>query len=480
MNKVNENSKELVKNSLIILLGKGSTQFIVFLLLPLYTAVLTTEQYGVMDLITTYVTLLSPLISLQLENAIFRYLIDNRNNEDNKRVYVMSSALTLGILLIMGLLFITVFTFYFKINYGFYLALLVLITMISNYLLSIARGLGKNIDYAKGSIIAGLTSVFLNLIFLLKFNMGVSGVFVSQIISNFACSCYCFFKLDVVKYIKLKNYDKKKVMELLKYSLPLVPNSVNWWIINASDKTIVSYFLGVSANGIYSVANKFSAAFIAVYNIFNLSWSESASVHINDNPEDRDAFFSSTFNNMYKLFYFLSLLLISVLPFIFEILIGESYTEAYKYIPFLLFGSILNVIVGLLSGIYIAKKLTKEVATTSLFAAIINVITDFFLIRKIGVWAAILSTIIAFGSMTIYRIMDIRKYVKLKVDYKFLIFSFILFFGVTFIYLKNNFILNIINVFSCFIFLIVFNKNMIKNLLNFVSEKLKCNQKVKN
>lgn len=472
MNKVKENSKELIKNSLIILLGKGSTQLIVFLLLPLYTAVLTTEQYGVMDLITTYVTLLSPLISLQLENAIFRFLIDNRKNENNKKTYIMSSALTLGVLLIIGLLIITTITLCFKIKYGFYLAFLVLITMVSNYLLSIARGLGRNIDYAKGSIIAGLTSVILNLILLLKFKLGVSGVFISQIISNFACSCYCFFKLDIIKYLKLKHCDKNKAIELLKYSLPLVPNSVNWWIINASDKTIVSYFLGVASNGIYSVSNKFSAAFIAVYNIFNLSWSESASIHINDNSKDRDEFFSSTFNNMYKLFYFLSLLLISILPFLFKILVDESYIEAYKYIPFLLFGSILNVIVGLLSGIYIAKKLTKEVAATSLFAAIINVVTDFFLIRRIGIWSAVFSTIIAFGSMTIYRIIDIKKYVELKIDYKFLILSFILFFAVTFVYLKNNLILNILNFCVCLIFLFVFNKNMIKNLFAIVLKKI--------
>ena len=154
-------------------------------------------------------------------------------------------------------------------------------------------------------------------------------------------------------------------------------------------------------------------------------------------------------------------------------MIDESYIEAYRYIPFLLFGSILNVIVGLLSGIYISKKLTKEVATTSLFAAIINVITDFFLIRKIGIWAAILSTIIAFGSMTIYRIIDIKKYVNLKIDYKFLIFSFILFFVVTFIYLKNNFTLNIINVSMCLVFFVVFNKNMIKNLLSVLFKKIK-------
>lgn len=471
MSNVRKNSKELIKNSLIILLGKGSTQFIVFLLLPLYTSILSTTEYGTMDLITTYVTLLAPLISLQLENAIFRYLIDNRNDEKHKREYISSGINCLFLLVIVGFIFINTVSYIFEINYGIYLSLLVMATMFSNYFLSITRGLGKNIEYAKGSIITGITSVSLNVMLLLFFHMGIIGVFISQIISNIICSLYCIIKIRLLNYVKFKYCKKNLTFIQLKYSLPLVPNSVNWWIINASDKTLVSMFLGTSFNGIYSVSNKFSAAFIAVYNIFNLSWAESASLHIND--EDRDEFFSKTFNSMYKLFFCLALLLISFLPFVFKMLVDDVYVESYNYIPFLVFGSILNVIVGLLSGIYIAKKLTSEVALTSLFAAIINIITNFLFIKKIKIWAAVFSTIIGFGTMTCYRFIDIRKYIDLRIDYKFLVFSIILYCLVTYMYMKNVLILNIFNLILCIIITLIVNKNVVILLKETILNKTK-------
>ena len=471
MSNVKKNSKELIKNSLIILLGKGSTQFIVFLMLPLYTYVLSTSEYGTMDLITTYVTLLAPLISLQLENAIFRYLIDNRNDEQNIKYYISSGMFCLLILMVIGFCGINVVSYFCNIQYGSYLSVLVIITMFSNYFLSIIRGLGKNIEYAKGSIITGIISVICNLVLLLIFKFGIVGVFISQIVSNIVCCIYCLWKMDLLSIIKIKYFSKSIMITQLRYSLPLVPNSINWWIINASDKTLVSLFLGTSFNGIYSVSNKFSAAYIAVYNIFNLSWAESASLHIDD--DDKDEFFSTTFNNMYKIFYCLAIMLVTFLPFVFNILVDSKYIESYKYIPFLIFGSILNVIVGLLSGIYIAKKLTKEVAITSLFAAIINVITNFLIIKKVYIWAAVISTIIAFGTMTIYRFIDVRKYLKLKVDYKFLLISIVLYIVVTFVYLKNIFLLNILNLLLCTGISIMFNWNAIVLLKETFLKKIK-------
>ncbi len=470
MSNVKKNSKDLIKNSLIILLGKGSTQFIVFLLLPLYTSVLSTAEYGTMDLITTYVTLLAPLISLQLENAVFRFLIDSRKNNKNKKSFISSGFICMLILLIIGFILISIATLAFKIKFGTYLALLVSITMISNYFLSVARGLGNNLEYAKSSIVAGFSSVVLNIIFLLIFKIGIIGAFISQIMSNVLCSIYCFLKLRLYNYISFGDCNKENIISQLKYSLPLVPNSVNWWIINASDKTLVSIFCGTAFNGIYSVSNKFSAAYIAVYNIFNLSWSESASLHIND--KDRDEFFSSTFNNMYKMFYSLSLLLIAFLPIMFCILVDSKYLESYQYIPFLLFGSVLNVIVGLLSGIYIAKKLTKEVAITSLIAAIINVITNFLFIKKIQIWAAVISTIIAFGVMSVYRFIDVKKYVELRVDYKFLLLSIVIYVFVTYLYLINCIITNIANVIICLALFFILNKKTIAFLGESVKNKL--------
>ena len=77
---MNVKNKELIKNSVILIVGKFCTQFITFLLLPLYTFKLSTSEYGIVDLITTYVALLVPVITFQLEMAIFRFLIDFRND----------------------------------------------------------------------------------------------------------------------------------------------------------------------------------------------------------------------------------------------------------------------------------------------------------------------------------------------------------------------------------------------------------------
>ena len=71
--------KGLIKNTLIITIGKICTQLITFFLLPLYTSILSTEEYGIVDLLNTLVSLLLPIITFQVEQAVFRKLIDNRN-----------------------------------------------------------------------------------------------------------------------------------------------------------------------------------------------------------------------------------------------------------------------------------------------------------------------------------------------------------------------------------------------------------------
>ena len=75
--------KELVKNTGILFIGKISTQFVSFLLLPLYTAKLSTEEYGTLDLYTMIASILILILSLQLEQAIFRFLLTNEEDEKN-------------------------------------------------------------------------------------------------------------------------------------------------------------------------------------------------------------------------------------------------------------------------------------------------------------------------------------------------------------------------------------------------------------
>ena len=78
--------RALFKNTVIITIGKICTQLITFFLLPLYTSILTTEEYGTVDLLNTLASLLLPIVTFQVEQAVFRRLIDNRDKERYKKI----------------------------------------------------------------------------------------------------------------------------------------------------------------------------------------------------------------------------------------------------------------------------------------------------------------------------------------------------------------------------------------------------------
>ena len=462
-------NKELVKNTIIIFLGKACTQLISFFLLPLYTAYLTTADYGTVDLIITYVSLLVPVITVQLEMAAFRFLVDNR---DNKKV--TSKIITNILYCIISFATIFIIGYIILINlidipYKWYILLNILVTILTNLMLQISRGLGDNKEYSIGSCIAGIVTVISNVILIVFLKIGAKGMLLSSIIANCMCAIYLFSKMKVYTYIDNKLIDKEFVKKSIKYSLPLVPNGISWWIINVSDRTIISWILGVASNGIYAVSNKFSGIMTSILNIFSLSWTESASLHIED--EDRDNFFSDTINTVLKISLSFALGVIAVMPFVFSFLVNENYNEAYLYIPILMVSCVFNTVVILYSAIYIAKKMTKQVASTSMMSSVINIIINVALIKFIGLYAAAISTALSYLIMAIYRHYDLKKYVNIKYEKGLILKNIIVFSLVMIAYYINNIALNIISLLSVILYAIVINRNNITNIIRIIKEK---------
>lgn len=458
-----EKNKELIKNTIIILLGKFCTQFLSFFLLPLYTSILSANEYGIYDLIVTYVALFVPVISLQMEMAIFRELIDVRSNCDKTSKIISSGIYSVVLQFIICLIGYYLISIFINIPYKNYIILNILTVMVSSVFMQIARGLGKNVEYSISSVIAGVSTILLNILFLVVLKFNVDGMIISAILSNIFAAIYIFISCKLYKKIKYSSVSKQTIHKLLKYSLPLVPNGLIWWIINVSDRTIISIFLGTGANGIYAVSNKFSSILMQIFNIFNLSWTESASLHIND--EDKNEFFSGVFNKTLKYSLVVCLLIIVALPFLFNILISQSYSEAYIYIPILLVGMIFNIIVSFLGSIYVAKKLTKEVAKTSFGAGVLNILINVFLVKYIGIFAAAISTVLAFLIMSIFRIVDVQKYVKLKINFKEFSIVLLLFLISLLLYYFNNKLISVIYLVLVIVYVFIDNKNYINLIL---------------
>ena len=463
--------KDLAKNTAIVSIGKICTQLITFFLLPVYTAVLSNEEYGVVDLLNTLTSLLLPIVTLQIEQGIFRYLIDCRENNE-KQIKLITTIIRFMIIQSIAciVIFLCVSPFIHN-EYKYFLIANLLMGIFSSLLLQICRGLGDNATYAIGSFITGAFTVVLNVIFIVAFRWGAYGMLGAIAISNFICSVYIFLKRKIYKYIKPKQFDKKILKEIIKYSVPLIPNMISWWIVSASDRTIISAVIGIAQNGIYSAANKFSGVFTTLYSVFNLTWTESASININS--EDRDEFFSKILDFVIRFFGCLCLGTIAVMPFAFNILINEKFAEAYYQIPILILGSVFNILVSFVGSIYVAKKLTKEIAKTSIISAVINIFVNIALIKSIGLYAASISTVIAYALMFIYRWIDVKKYVKFNVN-KILMFALTIMYGITiFTYYLKNTMISVVVLVIVVVFAIITNLNSVSYLKQIVKDKIK-------
>lgn len=460
----------LIKNTAIVTVGKICTQMISFFLLPLYTALLTTEEYGVVDLLNTLINLLVPILLIQVDQGVFRLIIDVRNNKEKENEYISAAwFFMLAQIILYILVFICLYPFIHN-DYKIFLGTNLVFYMINTLLLQVSRGLGDNMTYAVGSFITGSLTVILNVIFILGFNLGAYGMLSAGMLANICCAIYIFMKLKLFKRIKWHYYQKDKLKEMITYSLPLVPNVISWWIVESSDRILISLFLGLNYNGIYSAANKFSAVIVMVYGVFNLTWTESAALNIES--EDRDEFFSSIFKVILQIFGCICLGVIAFMPFVFPLMINSKFADAYYQIPVLMLGTFFNILIQFLGGIYVAKKLAKEIAKTSFLAAIINILVNVVLIRFIGLFAASVSTLTAYFVLFIYRYLDSRKFVHLKVDKRYVLSLTIVFAIIIFGYYINSTIVHIIIALIALIYAVVVNIGNMNYILNIVKQKL--------
>ena len=461
--------KELIKNTGIITIGRVCTQMISFFLLPLYTAVFSTTEFGIVDLFNTIVALLVPILTIQIEQALFRFLIDARESEEDKSKLISSAfiLITIGIA-VYTLIFMCIAPLISN-EYKYYLLINVLATILSTLMLQVARGLGRNTQYSIGSFIVAGFTVILNVLFIVVLKLGVSGMFLAIFIANMLATIYLLISNKTYKHISFKMFSGKLLKAMIKYAAALIPNAISWWVINVSDRTIISSMISVAANGIYAAANKFSGMYINAYNIFNVAWTESASVHINDH--DKDEYFSKTINTAFKVFGCFALIIIGVTPFVFPLLINTKFVEAYNQIPLLMLSSLFNVGVGLISAIYVAMKRTKDISKTSFFAAIINIVVNVTLIKHIGLYAAAISTMVAYLAMFIYRAIDCRKYVKLKWDTQMLIAMFIAFVVTFTMYYININWLNVVMLGGVIVFSVLYNRNSFQSIRKILARK---------
>ncbi len=460
--------KELVKNTLIISIGKFSTKVVSFLLLPLYTAILLPAEKGQVDLLNRISLFLIPIITLQMDEALFRFLIDIKDNNDKKNIF---SQLVIFSLISSVTWSLLIFIFGNILNYQytnwliFYCLASFIFTIVNGFL----RGEGNFKMYSLLSFVNSFINISLNVLFLAVLRTGLTGMFLSYIIGCVSTGIFGFIYLKAYKLVSLK-LDKVKMKEMIKFSLPLVPSSISWSIITLTDSLMITTHLGSSMNGIYSTSSTFPTIMNTCFGFFNVSWRESASRAVH--TETKDEFYKSVYLTIRRFLMGISILIIGFLPFIFPILVNKNYNDSYTYIPLMVLSVYASSLASFSSGIFAAYKDTKILAPTTFVAAIINLTFNFIFINRLGLFAPILGTMTSYIVINLYRNYKLRKYIILPKD-KYFIPSLCILALISLTYYSENIILYIVGLVIAVSFSYYINKNLVNQVIKKVLRKFK-------
>ena len=386
-------SISLLKNVGLLTLSNFGSKILVFLLVPLYTSVLTTEQYGVYDLLYSFVQLMFPLLTFNIVDAVTRFALDRETNKSE--VVQLGGMLLLfsGVLLTIGLYASSSVGRIMPID-GYRIDVLLLYFSFGGYQLlsQFSRGVDRVSDLAAAGVINTASMLVLNIMFLVKFKWGLHGFFIANCISMAVPTAFLAIRLRAYIF-KVSRFNYRLFCSMLKYATPLLFTTIGWWIINLSNRFVVAGMCGLSESGLYSAASKIPAILNMFQVVFVQAWLISAVKEFDRN--DSDGFFALTYQRVNTLMVLICSALIGATPLLAKILFANEFFEAWRYVPFSLVFIVLNTMSGVWGGIFSSVKDSKNIAITSTVSSIANVVFSVFLVGLMGTQGAALASVCA-------------------------------------------------------------------------------------
>lgn len=417
-----EKYKNLFFNTALLAIGSFSSKFILFFMVPLYTSVLSTEEYGITELMITSVNLIIPFITLSINDAILRFSLDK--DIDSKEVLKNTFFILIFSSLIV-ILFKPLIELYKPIEeWSMYFIIILVLQMFRSSISLYLKSSDKVKVYSIDNVLYTICLATFNMIMLLIFDMGIYGYFISMIISMIISIIYQIIYGNLIYEVKVSKVNISLLKNMIIYSTPLICNAVSWWIINSSDRFMLEYFTTTSQVGIYSVAAKIPSLVTSVLSVFIQAWLISS---IKEYEESKDPEFYKNVFSFYSIFMICmtSLFMIVIKPFI-HIYVSYEFRIAWRYAPILLLAAIFTSYYGFFTSIYKAEKKNMKEVKITFMSALINIILNLITIPKYGIMGATISTMTTNLLVAVYCIVDSRKFFMFSIDFTKLIINLII------------------------------------------------------
>ena len=403
--------KELATNTALFSLANFGSKILVFLMVPLYTTVLSTSEYGIANIVQTTGMMLFPILTISIADAVLRF--SYIKELDTRKVFSVGMWITiLSVLIVIPItLFFSYLDFFREIGiYIIFIPLYFLGEAVAKFLNYFARGIGK----VKVSATYGLLNTFLlvgfNLLFLLYFKLGVTGYLLSFVLSYLFSSLYVALRCKVWRYAVL-HVESGMYKEMAAYSTPLVPNQLSWWLLSSFNNFYILYALGTAQVGLYTASMRIPTILTVLCHIFSQAWL--LSVLRDYGSKENTNFIRSVYRRFFSVLVVMTgVFILSAYPLA-KLLLKGDFSSSWYIIPFLFISVFHGALSGFYGSIFSAEKKNKILFVSTLFGASISVILVILFIKDWGLSSVSLAAMIGYFVVCVMRSEMVKKYIDI-------------------------------------------------------------------
>lgn len=413
---MNGKYKRLGRNTILVFIGGIGSKLITFLMLPYYTSHLSAAEYGTSDMVTTYSTIFISIIFCCIAEAIFIFpkgkpVFEQAKYFSSGLIFALTSLLV-WICLSIGISSLNTSSVF--VEYIWWILWMASSMFIQGYIQQFTLSCDKIIVYSTTSIIQVFATAILALVFIpLK---GLEGYLISLILANLIGALYSFTLSKSFCYFRIANFDKAYLFQLLKYGIPLIPNTIVWWLVNGVNRPIMESELGLEAVGIYGVASRIPSIIVILFTFFTNAWNISLLEEFG--KPDFNVFFNKIVRVVFSILVLGTVMLILGSKLIVSILASHVFYEAWKYVPILCIAAIFQCLSSVVGGVFAAEKKSKYYFYSSVWGAIISLIATYGLVGILGIHGVTCALLCSFLSILIIRLIYAWKHISLF-DYKY-------------------------------------------------------------
>ena len=406
--------KTLLKDTLIFGLGNLGTKLILFLMVPLYTNFMSDAEYGIADLVFTIAQLMAPFLSVVISDAVIRFGLSETERKEN---IIFVGAIVWGLAAILGLILTPVVGIYKAMaEWKWYLYVYVISSIADSIGYCYLKAKGKNRTYALLSVLQTGLMASLNVYFLVFRSMGIRGYLLAYILSEITVDVCLFFTAGIPGDLRKAHFDRDLFRRMVLFSAPLILNNVSWWVIQSSDKVMVEAMISAAALGIYTAAAKIPALINVMVTIFQQAWGISA-VKEYESSNDRD-YYSTVLRYLFLFISAACIFFVAIMKIFMSHYVGKDFIEAWHYVPLLLVSAVFAGIAGYFGSMYSALKKSVNNMLSTATAAVVNIAVNFLLIPPLGIWGAVIGTLVAYITIAFFRLFDVKRFVTIDVKWR--------------------------------------------------------------